>query len=167
VDLLAESWSERRSDLINACNLLNESAQQIDAREPRGFAPNPTATVLRGVAQLIRQHLRGPCSGNDRLPESLVEALRLTLDLIASSGDAVMPRLGSLVKAFDVDGNPAVELFAKAPGRVARLYGRATVSVGRLAALVGAATGLVLPLAVVILVFLGKLRPDESLDLLK
>jgi hypothetical protein len=167
-DLIPDLQGKRREDLARTSELLVEAAGQLDARQPRGFAPHPTATLLRGAADMIRRFLRGPHAYDLALPDDLVDTLRLTLVVLAGPRDpGVYRRLAVRVSAFDDAGNPSVELFVKPPGRLAVLYGRATASAARTAALVAALAGLAVPFIAAALVLLGKMDLERFISLLK
>lgn len=168
LEIIPEPEGTRREDLARISDRLHEAAGQLDAQQPRGFAPHPTATLLRGVAETIRQFLRGPHAYGSVLSLDLSETLRLTLLVLAGPRDpGAYGLLASRVSAFDEAGNPSVELFVKPPGRIARLYARATASVARTAALVAAFASIAVPLIATALVLLGKIDAEQFLGHLK
>lgn len=167
-DVISDSMEVRRGELARVGELLHEAAGQLDAQQPPGFTPHPTATIFRGVVQKIRQHLGSPNTYDRQIPEKLTETLRLTLLVLAGTcGVNDYKALAAHVSAFDDTGKPSVELFTKPPGRLARLYEWATATVTRTAGLVAGLTGLTVPVIAVFLAVLGKIQIESILHLLK
>lgn len=167
-DVIQDSMEMRRTELARVGELLHQAAGQLDAQQPPGFTPHPTATIFRGIVQKIRQHLSSPNAYDAQIPEKLTETLRLTLLVLAGAcGVNDYKALAAHVSAFDDTGNPSVELFTKPPGRLARLYEWMTATVTRTAALVAGLTTLAVPVTAVFLAVLGKIQIEPLLHLLK
>lgn len=163
-----KSMEARRKELAHLAELLHQAAGRLDAQQPRGFTPHPTATVFRGVVQQIRQHLRSPNSYDAQIPAELIETLRLNLFLLVDQCDVERYQgLAARVSAFDEAGNPSAEILTKPPSRVARLYEGATATVTRTGAVVAALIGLAVPVIAISLTILGKIDVQSLLRFLK
>ncbi|QOC94727.1 hypothetical protein [Micromonospora craniellae] len=158
----------RRARLIRVAELLVEAAARVDARQPRGFTPHPTATLLRAVSGSVRQHLQGPASYERTLPPQTQETLRIVLRLLAEPPTApTITELARRTRAFDEEGRPAVESFAKPPGRLSAAVARLTTSVQRTATALAAVAGIAATLLAVSLAIVGKLDSGALLGHLK
>lgn len=166
--IISDATETRRKELISAGELLHQTAGRLDAQQPRGFTPHPTATIFRGVVQKIRQHLSSTSAYGTPPPAQLIETLRLTLSVLidtCSTDDYKV--LATRVSAFDDTGKPSVELFTKPPGRPARIYGWMTATIARVGALVAALAGLAVPIAAITLTAMGKIDINALLGFLK
>lgn len=165
--IITDATETRRKELISAGELLHQTAGRLDAQQPRGFTPHPTATIFRGVVQKIRQHLSST-GAYGTPPAQLIETLRLTLSVLIDTCSADDYKvLATRVSAFDDAGKPSVELFTKPPGRPARIYGWLTATIARVGALVAALTGLAVPIAAITLTAMGKIDINALLGFLK
>ena len=160
-EIAADPEAPRRASLVATSDGLREVAALVDRRQRRGFAPHPTATVMRGVAEAIRTFLISPASFNRKLPQELSEILKLTLiALTGPRGSEAYEMLAVKTSAFDSGGNPTVALHVKPPGRIARFYGRATATTRSTTALIATIVGIALPIIGIVLALLGKIDPD-------
>ncbi|NUW40192.1 hypothetical protein [Nonomuraea rhodomycinica] len=156
-----------RKKLIAIVGLLDNSANRLDAQQPVGFTPHPISTLLRGASVQLREFLVGPNYGA-QLSSRLDEILRLILVIFSEPKDAAQyDKLASLVEAFDEQGTPSIELPVKPPGKLSRLFSRATASAQGTLAIMGGLIASLVPLLAIALVLLGKIDIEKLVELLK
>ncbi|MET8336937.1 hypothetical protein [Streptosporangium canum] len=167
IDLILEPNFSLRRNLADITGLLDDASNRLDAQQEPGFTPHPIATVLRGVSSMLRDFLMRPNYGA-RLPSDLDEVLRLVL-VILTGPKTVAPYedLTSLVSAFDDKGMPLAKPSVKSPGRISRMFSRATTSVQGALTFVGALAALTVPLLAIALAVIGKIDVEKLVELLK
>lgn len=156
-----------RKKLIAIVGLLDNSANRLDAQQQIGFTPHPISTLLRGASVQLREFLVGPNYGAQLSPR-LEEMLRLVLAILSEPKSAAQyDKLASLVEAFDKQGAPSIEPSVKPPGKLSRLFSRATASAQGTLAIVGGLIASLVPLLAIALVLLGKIDIEKLVELLK
>ena len=115
----------QRHDLAVLCGHLTDAARILDARHLRGTNPHPLSTLLRASSQCVCRFLASERSLDGSIPDDLSQVLQSVALMLAMPRVAVGRQiLLRHVQAFDSDGNPAVELEARPPGRVATAANR-------------------------------------------
>lgn len=92
----------------------------------------------------------------------------MTVVLLSAPRDpAAYQRLAQHLSAFDKDGNPAVELDEKPPGRLAILAGQATTSIQRTSVVIVSMATIVALLLAAALALLGRINLHMLLGYLR
>lgn len=112
----------QRESLAKAGDCLLRAARRVDS----GSALHPVATILRGCAFYLRQHLASADSLATDVPSAVHDVLQAAEVLIAGPRQvSFYSQLARTVSAFDSNGNPNSILRASPPGRWAVLGVRA------------------------------------------
>ena len=166
--LIVDPLGQFRRHLTSIAEHLADAARELDARQVRGFSPHPISTLLRAVSRSIRQFLKSEQSLWGSIPAELVDTLTMTVALLTAPRDQdIYHSLGEKVSAFGKDGEPAVELMDKPPGRLAILASRTVTSVPRIGLVITSIAGIAVILTAIILTLLHKMNVHELLSYLQ
>ena len=154
----------RRNGLGDLANHLSDAGRMLDARQVRGFAPHPVSSLLRAASQYVRQFLSSERSLSAPLPDDLLEVLRSVVMVLMMPGEtASREALLQRVKVFDGDGNPAVDLKGRPPGRLAVAASHMSAAI---AGIVTQVTGLATIAAIITVLALFALHRLNVIDVL-
>jgi hypothetical protein len=166
--LVSDPQAPARLRLRRIAVALNQTARRIDARQPRGSAPHPLATVLRGSAHMLQDYLVSARSLEPSTPTVITDLLEQTVAVLVGPRESeVYERLSALVGAFDDGGAPAVQLRPRVPGRLVCAGTVTSQFIDRAASTVAGLSGILLAAATVVLFTLGRLSVDKVLELFK
>ena len=151
----------QRDHLAKLVGVLSNAAWALDARQVRGTAPHPVATLLRVASEQLRQFLRSEESWSLSLPPKYTDLLHSVVRLLSMPGDpAAYTDLVGRVPAFKSDGQPADDPGSRPPGRLATIASRATTGIQGAVSVV---TGMV---TIAIIVIVWALFALHRLDIL-
>jgi hypothetical protein len=120
----------RRTDLGNLVGVLSDAARMLDAQQVRGITPHPVSTMLCAASLYIREYLSSERSLCVTIPEDVLDVLRSVVMILVAPGEGDgRQALLQHVKAFDGDGNPAVNLEGRPPSRVVVAAHRAATAI--------------------------------------
>lgn len=154
----------QRRDLAVLAGHLTDAARVLDARQLRGTTPHPLSTLLRAASQYIRRFLTSERSLGGSIPDDLSQVLESVPLMLAVPREAVGRQvLLRHTEAFGRDGNPAIELEARPPGRVAVAAGRVAQAI---ATVVAPVTNLAAIAAIIGILVLLALHRLDILDVL-
>jgi hypothetical protein len=125
----------QRPDLAVLAGHLSDAARILDARQVRGTAPHPLSTLLRAASRYIRRFLASERSLGGSIPDDLSQVLQSVALMLAMPGQpAGRQVLLQHVQAFDPQGDPAIGLEARPPGRLAAAASRAARAIAAVVA---------------------------------
>ena len=92
----------------------------------------------------------------------------MTVALLSARGDPVIyHRLAQRVSAFDKDGDPAVELIEKPPGRFATFANRALAGIPQMRLIITSIAAMIVFVIAIILTLRHRMSIDELLRYLR
>ena len=157
--LVSDPLGWRRPRLARLATHPSEASRALDARQPWGSTPHPTATLFRATAAYIRRYLRNQRSISRRMPADITNVLEASALLLAMPRNAsAYETLSSLVTAFDPDGQPGVEAEGKPPSRFPVAVRRAAEGINGLSTVLKSILAIV---AIVIGLFLYALHGGD------
>lgn len=144
---------------------LDDAAARLDKKQKRGLPPHPVATLMRAVAQSVRQYLGSQRSLQDTLDNDMKDLLATTLKLFGERGNlTVYSRLAQQAGAFNPNGNPAVETTQKPPGRLTRLAGQRFAGIPKMSLTI---TSIAAMAAIILAVVLALLHVVPTVQLIQ
>jgi hypothetical protein len=152
---IVDPLGNRRLALAQIAEHLTDAARQFDARRARDSPPHPISTILRAVDRAVRKFLCNKISLDGTLPDDLINTLDMTLAMLATlraDGDKeIYHRLAQQVSAFDKNGEPAVGITERSPGRVAHFANRAMTGVSKVSLIFKSIAAIVVIIAALLL----------------
>jgi hypothetical protein len=157
-----------REDLANITQHLADVARQLDGRQLRGLAPHPISTLLRAVSWHIHEFLSNERSLRDCIPDDIREILTMTLGMFSAQYDwSSYHSLAQRISAFNMNGDPAVELIGKPRSRIASFASGMITGIPRIAIAITSLTAISAIIAAIILALLHRMNSNELLHYLR
>ena len=158
----------QRRDLAVLGGHLTDAARILDARQLRGTTPHPLSTLLRASSQYVRRFLANERSLDGSIPDDLSQVLQSVTLMLAMPRAAVGRQiLLRHIQAFDSDGNPAIQVEVRPPGRVATVANRAAQAVAATVAPVANLATIAAIIGALVLLALHRLNALDVLHFLR
>jgi hypothetical protein len=166
--LISDPLGDLRGQVAQIAADLDDAAILLDRKQKRGLPPHPVATLMRAAAQSVRQYLGSQRSLHDALDDDMKDLLATMLMLFGERGDlTVYSRLAQQASAFSADGNPAVEVTRKPPGRLARLTGQMFAGIPKMSLTIASIATMAAIILAVVLALLHRVPTISLIQYLK